>query len=157
MPTKSLSELAVDLAVIEARSNVFETNNDNRGPRVDEYSVAANNTLGQAWCAKFAWWCFEQAARRIGTTNPFPRIFGALEIERWAHRNNKAVETPQKGDVLVRMHNHVGLVAGPPTRVGTVPSVEGNTWAKTDFANRKEGVYELTNRKIIECTFFRLS
>ena len=30
------------------------------------------------------------------------------------------------GDVLVRTHNHVGLVSGPVLARGIVPSVEGN-------------------------------
>jgi hypothetical protein len=55
----ALTDLALQIALDEVKRGVFENANDNRGERVDEYQVAANSTVGQMWCAKFAWWCFE--------------------------------------------------------------------------------------------------
>jgi hypothetical protein len=150
-----LAKAAVRVALAEAAQGVFETNNDNRGPRVDEYQMVGGK-VGQAWCAKFAYWCFQQAAFKLGVANPFPRIFGASEMEKWGTKENRVVTEPQSGDILVKEHRHVGVVTGPALANGTFPSVEGNTWSKTDFAHRKEGVYVLNNEKVSRCTFIRL-
>lgn len=154
MATK-VAERAVAIAIAEASTGVFETNNDNRGPRIDEYQMAANKKLGQKWCAKFVYWCFEQAAVELKVPNPFPKIFGSADLEDWAAKNDLLVAEPVLGDVFVKERRHVGLVTGPSAG-GVVPSVEGNTWAKSDFAHRREGVYVLKNEKVTKCTFIRL-
>lgn len=64
--------------------------------------------------------------------------------------------TPALGDVFVKERRHVGLVAGDAVKGGTFRSVEGNTWARTTFQNRREGVYVLSNTKVARCTFVRL-
>ncbi|MDX2023945.1 MAG: CHAP domain-containing protein [Deltaproteobacteria bacterium] len=156
LPQKTLAELAVDIALEEVRKGVFETNNDNRGERIDEYQKSANGVMAEAWCAKFVFWCFEQASARRYTKNPMPKIFAARAFELWATRERKIVEVPELGDVLILEHRHVGIVAGAPTSTGTIPSVEGNTWARSTFQNRREGVYALQKQKISKCTFARL-
>jgi hypothetical protein len=156
MAGKSVAEVAVEIALEEAKQGVFETANNNRGPRIDEYQRVANNTLGQSWCAKFVYWCFEQAAKRTGVSNPLPKIWGAGQLESWAISQKKTVTTPALGDVFVKEHRHVGLVAGPAMSGGTIPSVEGNTWGGTTFEKRREGVYALKNTKVAKCVFMRL-
>jgi hypothetical protein len=90
---REVAEAAAKAAELEEQKGVYETNNDNRGPRVDEYQMV-NNTLGQAWCAKFAYWCFMQAALQMKVANPFPRIFGARELGKWGiHRQAPATKT----------------------------------------------------------------
>jgi hypothetical protein len=102
MAGKSVAEVAVEIALEEAKQGVFETANNNRGPRIDEYQRAANNTLGQAWCAKFVFWCFEQASKRTGVSNPLPKIWGAGQLESWAISQKKTVTTPALGDVFIK-------------------------------------------------------
>jgi hypothetical protein len=153
----SIGELAVQIGLDEARRGVFEANNDNRGVRVDDYARAANGVFGEAWCVKFVFWCYAQAAARLGVKNPLPRIFGAHQLEIWAARENKAVKAPVAGDVLIKEHKHAGLVSGSPLANGTFPSVEGNTWANTDFAHRREGVYALKNEQVAKCTFIHIT
>jgi hypothetical protein len=84
MARPTLAELAVTIALEEARRGVFENANDNRGPRVDEYQQTTSGVLGEAWCVKFVYWCFEQASGRLGAKNPMPKIFGAAQFEQWA-------------------------------------------------------------------------
>jgi hypothetical protein len=105
----------------------------------------------------FVHWCFEQAAGRLGVQNPMPRIFGAAQLELWAIRERKMVASPARGDILIKEHRHAGLVAGPVTASGTFPSLEGNTWANSDFAHRREGVYALDDERPFKCTFARIS
>jgi hypothetical protein len=154
MPT--IGEVAVEIALEEEKRGVFETNNDNRGPRIDEYSLFTNGTLGQAWCAKFAYWCFAQAALKIRTQNPFPKIFLASALAHWATFNKKTVDSPILGDVFVRKLQHVGIAKGPPNPNGTFPSVEGNTY-NTAYDVRREGVYSLNKELVASCTFIRLA
>jgi len=45
---RSIGEVAVEIALEEAKRGVFETANNNRWHRIDEYQALANNTLGQA-------------------------------------------------------------------------------------------------------------
>lgn len=157
MATLSISQFAVTIALQEAAAGVFERANDNRGDRVDVYQQSTSGVLGEAWCLKFVYWCFEQAARRLNAKNPMPAIFGAAQFEAWAKSANKLVATPALGDVFVKESRHGGLVTGPTIAGGTFPSVEGNTWAKSDFAHRREGVYALQNEKAARCTFARLA
>lgn len=152
----NVAETAVAIALQEARFGVYERANDNRGERVDEYVTSSGGKPGQKWCAMFVFWCFDQAAGRLGTKNPMPRIFGAAQLELWAGRAKKLVATPALGDILIKESRHAGLVTGPALSTGTFPSVEGNTWANTDFAHRREGVYVLNSEKVAKCTFIRL-
>jgi hypothetical protein len=153
-----VAKIAVAIALAEAKQGVYETGdndhgpNENYGPRVDEYQQAANQTLGQKWCAKFVYWCFQQAALQLAVVNPFPRIFGAKNLEEWGAKENRMVTDPMPGDVLVRTHNHVGLVTEPVLAKGIVPSVEGNTWTGSV---QKEGVYK-KSELLSKCTFIRL-
>jgi hypothetical protein len=157
MVGRSIAEIAVEIALAEAKQGVFETANNNRGPRIDEYQKLANNTLGQAWCAKFVFWCYDQAALKVGVKNPLPKIFRAGQLESWAINQKKTVPIPSLGDVFVKEDRHVGLVAGRWVTGGKIQTVEGNTWSGTTFANRREGVYLLNNTKVVKCTFLRLA
>ena len=61
----------------------------NRGPRVDEYLRAAGldpSTGNYAWCAAFVVWCFERAARAMGSTSPVPRTAGVHDMWQKAGR-----------------------------------------------------------------------
>jgi hypothetical protein len=143
---------AVKIALVEEAQGVFENDNDNRGPRVDEYQTVGG-ILGQPWCAKFAYWCFQQAALKLGCPNPFPRIFAAIPLEKWGEQKKRLVVGPQRGNVLIWKHRHVALVTGSALDNGIVPSVEGNTWTGKI---RKDGVYARKVREVSECKFVRL-
>jgi hypothetical protein len=143
---------AVKIALAEADRGVFENDNDNRGPRVDEYQLVGG-TLGQPWCGKFVCWCFQQAALKLGFPNPFPRIFAAGPLEKWGEQKKRLVVKPQRGNVLIWKHRHVALVTGSALDNGIVPSVEGNTWTGKI---RKDGVYARKVREVSECKFVRL-
>jgi len=150
----SLAELAVQIGIGEAKKGVIESTGPNRGPEVDVYQMMANNTVGQMWCAKFVWWCFETAARKLAVKNPFPRIFLSPALETWAVREGKVVKTPARGDVFVRDHKHTALVTGDLFSGGTFPAVEGNTWIGRPA--KPDGVYETTKTQASKCVFIRL-
>lgn len=148
----SVASLAVDIAIADARRGVFESGGNNRGPEVDEIQGAANHQMGQPWCAKFVWWCFERAALKLKVKNPFPRLFLSSALETWATRAGLIVETPQRGDVFVKEHRHTGLAAGSLLPGLFVPAVEGNTYT---INPNKEGVYVTKKTRADRCTFLR--
>jgi hypothetical protein len=153
--TTSVAELAVQIGIGEAKKGVIESTGPNRGPEVDVYQTTANDTLGQMWCAKFVWWCFETAATKLGVKNPFPKIFLSPALQTWAAREGKIVKIPARGDVFVREQRHTGLVTGDPLGGGTIPAVEGNTWIGRPA--KPDGVYETTKTLVAKCAFIRLS
>lgn len=130
MANPSVAELAVTIALQEAAAGVFERANDNRGDRIDEYQQSTSGVLGEAWCMKFVYWCFEQAARRLSTRNPMPVIFGAAQFEGWARTSKKLVTSPALGDVFVKESRHGGIVTGPSIASGTFPSAGGEHLGK---------------------------
>ncbi len=75
----AVANLAVKIALAEAVQGVYETGdkdhapNENYGPRVDEYQRTANQTLGQAWCAKFVYWCFQSSGYTLRRSSPLGR------------------------------------------------------------------------------------
>jgi hypothetical protein len=131
---------AVAVAKRELDTGVFEDDNDNRGSRIDEYENLFG-LKGQAWCAMFVYFCFHTAATEGGAKNPLPKIALASALYNWAKSNDKLVDQPQAGDVLiVKPGTHVGLVTGSAAG-GKVPSIEGNTWSHGTKENHVEGVY----------------
>lgn len=135
----------------------------NRGPEVDAYlrSVGLDPTKGAyAWCAAFVYYCFQQAATRLGRANPVvktagvldhwskagkagvPRIFGADAL------NNPALVKP--GHIFILDYGggagHTGLVES--VNGGKLVTIEGNT---NDGGSREGiGVFRRTSRKIAD-------
>lgn len=154
MPSE-LALAAVEEGLQKAKSGILETSGPNRGPELDEIQLAANDTLGQAWCAKFAWWCYELAARKLRTKNPFPKIFLSPALETWAAREGRVVKAPDRGDVFVKAHKHTGLATGPLLPGLYVPAVEGNTWVGFGPTKSPEGVWVTSKTPASVCTFIR--
>ena len=52
----------------------------NRGPRVDQYLIAAGlrPPPGYFWCMAFVYFCYREAAAAAGVSNPFPQTAGCL-------------------------------------------------------------------------------
>lgn len=133
--------------------------NSNRGPAVEAYLASVGLSKGHPWCCAFTYWCFEQAARARGRTNPAVRTGGCL-----AHWNNavaKGAKRIGKAEALANPalikpgmafimdfgggKGHTGFVVA--VRGGLLDTVEGNT----DASKTREGggVYLLT-RKVLE-------
>lgn len=114
----------------------------NRGPRVEEYQLGlygdGDNLIGQRWCARFARYVYERAARELGEPRPFlgwrrkgyntdSDLASASKWEECARlRGSLVVKTNVRfGDVgLFLDPNHVVLVVG--RRGDQVITIEGN-------------------------------
>ena len=154
-----LAEVLRVAAAEEAKGVREKPKNSNRGPQVDGYLERAGVASGFAWCCAFVYWCFDEAAKARGRSNPMFRTAGCLvhwnkAAARGARRIavSAAVDDPtlvKPGMVFVIDHGkgcgHTGFVE----RVsgGLLTTIEGNT----DASKTREGggVYRLT-RKVTE-------
>jgi len=89
------------------------------------------NRRAEAWCAKFCWVVYEEAARRSGTKNPLPRTAGARNMLDLSRKAGIPVDNkPAKGDVFYRKSTspgasgHVGIVTDITPK--GITTVEGN-------------------------------
>jgi hypothetical protein len=132
----------------------------NRGPQVDKYVASVGlNPAGQfAWCVAFVYFCFEQAAKKLGRSNPMIKTGGVLDHWNRAGTqgvpritNARAINNPslvKPGQIFAISLGgglgHAGLVervAG-----GKLVTIEGNT---NDGGSRDGiGVFRRSMRKI---------
>jgi hypothetical protein len=142
----------------------------NRGPRVDQYLTGYDSRpyllcglraadkpcplcagkpgptpacKGSPWCARFARWCVETAARQLGQSSPFTASWGSLaSAAKWrsaAELRRSWTTTPAPGRIgcMVRPDGsgHVVLVA----RVlgDEIENIEGNEPKGVEVRRRK--------------------
>jgi hypothetical protein len=131
-----LSQVATQIAVGELGAR--EQGGANRGPQVDQYLAAVRLDPGFPWCAAFAFWCFEMAARRMGITNPMPRTASTRRLWELADRHFRD-PNPAPGRVYVLDHGnsqgHTGIVLSVDALGNVFEEVSGNTNA----AGAREG------------------
>jgi len=142
----------------------------NRGPMVDQYliSVGIDPTVGKPesryWCMAFVFWCFEAAAKSIGTSNPLPRTAGCLHHWNLSKTIPKAVRITNKnayehpelikpGLVFIldlgQGLGHTGIVE-KLLPGGILATIEGNT---NTAGNRNGiGVFQSIRRKLNDRT-----
>lgn len=153
-PNDPLLAKALDIA--QANLGVKETPpNSNRGPEVENFLHSVGRNPGDAWCAAFVYWCFDEAAKSLGLQNPLHKTGHCL-----THWNNtkgrKIAKNIAQNDIsLVRPgqifiikvgtkgNGHTGIV----TKVegGFIHTIEGNT--NPGHSSEGLGVFQL-KRKI---------
>lgn len=134
----------------------------NRGPEIDKYlgRCGLDPAKGSyAWCAAFSYWCFDEAAKRLGQPNPLPKtagvhaMWGQLgDVHRLRLAPRQACDQPElvKPGMLFFLDagsnlGHMGIVKAVDGVF--LRTVEGNT---TDLKGSREGigVFERTTRTI---------
>lgn len=133
-PPRPLSDEAVRLALAEL--GVKEVpDGSNRGERVEVFQRGydgAEYLVGQRWCARFARWCFETAARNLGVPSPFAGwrsdLASALKWRDQSRLHRCWTSTPAPGRVALHLTDsgagHVTIVES--VEQGIVVSVGGN-------------------------------
>ncbi len=144
------------LIVAQAELGTMEVpKGSNRGPRVEVYQRGfdgADYLVGQRWCARFARWCFETAARQLGVPSPFfgwkSDLGSALKWREQAQLRRCWAPDPAPGRVGVHlvedpnnkaMHGHVVLVAHVDG--DWVTSVAGNEDDQVAICRRPRSYY----------------
>lgn len=124
--------------------------NSNRGEKVEEFQRTVNCRPGDAWCACFVYWCFEEV---LGDKNPLVKTGSALasynlstakKIPAKDSKNNPALVKP--GQIFVMDFGggkgHTGIVIS--VNGGFINTIEGNT---NDQSSREgSGVYQRTRK-----------
>lgn len=132
----------------------------NRGTEVEKYLKSVGLGGGNAWCAAFTYWCFEQAAQKLKINDPAVKTGGVLN--HWAvatrqnlphitneqAKNNPALVIP--GMVFIidtgGGAGHTGFVE--KVNGGRLVTIEGNT---NDGGSREGiGVFRREARKIAD-------
>ncbi|UKT65628.1 peptidoglycan-binding protein [Pedobacter mucosus] len=156
MPSNLLSSA---LMIAISQINVVEVPmGSNRGPQVDVYLRRAGlNPVGAhySWCAAFTYYCFDEASKKIGNSNPLPKTAGVLELFRRAKctkiAQSAALANPNlivPGCIFIIDHGggmgHTGIVES--VNGGNITTIEGNT--NSALSSNGYGVFRLNRRKI---------
>lgn len=124
----TLQEKALEIAITQI--GVQEgAGHKNNGKDVEKYLASIGLGPGYAWCMAFVYWCYEQAADKMGRQNPMLKTGGVLL--QWKQRKEKfRALTPQPGDIFIMDYGkgtgHTGIVE-KVNEDGTVDTIEGNT------------------------------
>ncbi len=165
IPATTQSETPLQEEVISTASSqvgVMESPlGSNRGPQVDLYlrSVGLNPASGSfSWCAAFVYFCFQEAASKLGVANPAIKDAGVLDCWNKAgtagvHRiaASEAIHTPGlvKPGLLFLLklgsgNGHMGLVE--KVEGERLTTIEGNT--NTNGSREGIGVFRRSGRTI---------
>jgi lysozyme family protein len=164
-PPGSLAAAVIDVAGREV--GVRESPlGSNRGPRVDQYIRAAGLDPTRdsfPWCMCFVFFCFQQAAQRLGVPNRVPRnasvhlawqatkTLGAPVrfIEAAAARRDPSLVKPGMAFFIDTGggKGHTGLIA--VNLNGSLETIEGNTTSVTG-SREGIGVFRRTRRRVVD-------
>lgn len=135
----ALSDKAIGIAItqIDAQEN---PRGSNWGHPVQDYLHLVGIDFPASWCMAFVYWCFNEAARELGTINPLVKTGGVLRA--WNEATSHHVTTPQPGDIFIMDFGHGLGHTGIVESIGSgINTIEGNT---NDTGSR-EG-YEVCRR-----------
>ncbi|HVE57941.1 MAG TPA: hypothetical protein VNB22_14000 [Pyrinomonadaceae bacterium] len=116
------------------------------------------------YCVAFVYWCYEQAAKFFGITNPMLKTGKTGTLYTFAETHNLFVEQPEIGDIYIKYNKeHTGLIqfSNPNYKTKKTKTIEGNTYVLRDLDGDGErddrlwGLHE-RNKDLSEAYFIRL-
>lgn len=136
---EQLRKLAVDIAKVEVKKKVKETTAENRSPIIDKYIQRAGGKAdkddptkkGSEWCGMFVYYCYSEAANRLGMTLPFRagNLWSGRKVKKWglAHPDTVVYSSPiLPGDIYVTMSGHIGMATSHAEDPTIFQSIDGN-------------------------------
>jgi hypothetical protein len=127
----------------------------NRGTEVEKYQASVGISPGTYWCAAFVYFCFNEAAKNLGKSNPVFKTGGCLhhwnnskakKIKAKDARDNPSLVKP--GNIFILDHGsgrgHTGIVKR--VEGGRLITIEGNS--NPNGSSNGIGVFELNIRKV---------
>lgn len=125
MSTLSLAALEIAISQIGQKENPLGSN---WGHPVQDYLLRAGERNPAPWCMGFIYWCFDEAAQKIGQPTPLYKTVRVLD--QFHHRRQYAVMVPQPGDIFIMDlsggKGHTGIIELIDAD-GTLHTIEGNT------------------------------
>ena len=128
--------IAVEIALEEVKKHVKEEGTENYGPEIAKYKKAAHSAKDkeQGWCGMFVYWCYLQAANRVGKTLPFipEQLWRGNKLHKWtlSHPESVVYTCPiLPGDIYVLSKNnmnHIGMVVELMTDASVMQTIDGN-------------------------------
>lgn len=119
----------------------------NWGEPVKSYLASVEIDFPASWCMAFVYWCFSEAGRQSGISNPLVRTGGVLNA--WSNALAHHQSIPTTGDIFIMDfgggHGHTGIVEKVDATY--IYTIEGNT---NDTGSR-EG-FEVCRRKRLKTT-----
>lgn len=100
---------------------------NNSGPMVDKYLKSVGLNPGYAWCQAFVFWCYEQAAKKLGVPNPVVKTAGVLACWNQTMGGFKLNRTACIGnpDIIKPGYQFIMDFGGGKGHTGIVESVDG--------------------------------
>ncbi|MCG9911848.1 MAG: CHAP domain-containing protein [Flavobacteriales bacterium] len=136
---ESLRDAVVNTAV--SQLHVRELTGRNDGVEVEAYLKAVDRKKGDAWCAAFVSWCFQQHGVKVPRSGWSPTWFPKANII-YTRGKTESVK-PRKADVIgiwfsnLNRIAHVGLVEKWGDKY--VTTIEGNTSTVNEGNGTREG------------------
>ncbi len=127
----------------------------NKGAEVQKYQASVGISPGDAWCCAFVYFCFNEAAAKLGIANPLAKTGGCLDhwnkskakkISAKDARNDPTLLKP--GYIFIIDHGHGHGHTGIIKRIegGRLITLEGNS--NPTGSSEGIGVFELDTRKV---------
>jgi hypothetical protein len=138
-----ISTADVVAAIYTREIGVRELTGHNDGSRVEEYLAAVDRYKGDAWCAAFVAWTFQQAGVKAVRSGWSPAWFEDKTHTIYTH-GGASTGTPQRADVFGLYFANLGRIAHVGfidewDNSGVCITVEGNT---NEAGSREgDGVY----------------
>ncbi len=127
----------------------------NRGKEVEEYQASVGAHPGDYWCAAFVYFCFDEAATKLGIANPLFKTPGCLEHWNKSSANKIKAKDARDNPSLVKPghifiidhgsgHGHTGIVKR--VEGGKLITIEGNS--NPNGSSNGIGVFEIGFRSV---------
>lgn len=134
---------------------VKEATGHNDGVAVEKYLASVGLGKGYSWCMAFVYWCFKQAAAKLGVVNPLKQTGGVKD--EWDSNRGTKVTRPQIGAQFFIIHSdglgHTGICTSGMLLDDTFHTIEGNT----NSNGSREGTSVLRKtRKLSEVVGFKI-
>jgi hypothetical protein len=143
----NLNEALVD----ESRRWLFvrEVGGANRGPAVDRFCLALNDTIAHAWCAAFVAFCVKEIEEKFGVKSQLSLSEHVLTM--WKQSEKYQSKFPQPGSIAIwkmagTSSGHCGIVVEVDPKGETFKTIEGNTSDGTGLEREGDGVFLKTRR-----------
>jgi hypothetical protein len=125
---KTLSQTALEIAITQLGVTEDKAHT-NKGDSIKyQEAVGLGSKGGYAWCAAFTYWCYLQASKQLGVTNPVVKTGGVLDRWNRTDKTKKVTkEQVMKNQVAITPGSEFVMKYSSTTgHIGVVERMEGD-------------------------------